>query len=450
MAARLFGTDGVRGVANTELTCELALNIGRAAAYVLTKKTTHRAKILIGKDTRASSDMLENCLAAGICSVGADAEILGVVPTPAVAYLVRKYKADAGIVISASHNPVEFNGIKIFNSKGFKLADEIEDEIEVYVKDKNDKMERKTHGDVGSVSYRTEAVRDYVEYIKSCVDGDLSDVKVAIDCANGAASEPAKLIFEELGANCFFVATEPDGKNVNDGVGSTHLDSVRKAVKKCGAQIGVAFDGDADRCLAVDENGEEIDGDKIIAIFAKFLKAKGKLKKDTAVVTVMTNLGFMDYCKKYGVNAVRTAVGDRYVLEEMQKNGYCLGGEQSGHIILTDYGTTGDGELTAALMLSILKESGEKASALGKEVGRYPQVLVNVRTTVEGKQKFKEDDELQGFIEAAQQELFDVGRVLVRVSGTEPLIRIMVEGKDEELINKIAKKLEAKVNERIN
>lgn len=450
MAARLFGTDGVRGVANTELTCELALNIGRAAAYVLTRKTTRKAKILIGKDTRASSDMLENSLAAGICSVGADAEILGVVPTPAVAYLVRKYKADAGIVISASHNPVEFNGIKIFNSKGFKLADEIEDEIEVYVKAKNDAMERKTHGDVGNVSYRTEAVRDYVEYIKSCVEGDLTGVRVAIDCANGAASETGKLIFSELGAECVFVATEPDGRNVNDGVGSTHLDSVRKAVKKAGAAIGVAFDGDADRCLAVDENGEEIDGDKIIAIFAKFLKAKGKLKKDTAVVTVMTNLGFMDYCKKYGVNAVRTAVGDRYVLEEMQKNGYCLGGEQSGHIILTDYGTTGDGEMTAALLLSILKESGAKASELGHEVERYPQVLVNVRTTPEGKQKFKEDDELQGYIEAAQQELFATGRVLVRVSGTEPLIRIMVEGKDEELINKIAKKIEAKVNERIN
>lgn len=448
--ARLFGTDGVRGIANTELSCELALNIGRAAAYVLTRKSSHKAKILIGKDTRASSDMLENALAAGICSVGADALIVGVIPTPAVAYLVKLYKADAGIVISASHNPVEFNGIKIFNSKGYKLADEIEDEIEVYVKDRNAEMERKTHGDVGSVSYCTTAVRDYADNIISHIDGDLKGVKVAIDCANGAASEPAKLIFKELGAECFFTANEPDGRNVNDGVGSTHLDNLRKAVKKAGAAIGVAFDGDADRCLAVDENGEEIDGDKIIAIFAKFLKAKGKLKKDTAVVTVMTNLGFMDYCKKYGVNAIRTAVGDRYVLEEMLKNGYCLGGEQSGHILLSDYGTTGDGEMTAALLLSILKESGAKASELGTGVEKYPQTLINVKTTVEGKQKFKEDDELQGQIEAAQQELFDTGRVLVRVSGTEPLIRIMVEGKDEALINKVAKKLETKINERIN
>ncbi|MEA5050137.1 MAG: phosphoglucosamine mutase [Oscillospiraceae bacterium] len=447
---RLFGTDGVRGVANTELSCELAMDIGRAAAYVLTKETAHKAKIVIGRDTRVSGDMLENALVAGICSVGADAVLLGVIPTPAVAYLVKKYNADAGVVISASHNPVEFNGIKIFNGDGFKLADAIEDEIETYILEKKDAIERKTHGDIGSVTRCETAVRDYVDHIEKCVDGDLRGVRVAIDCANGASSEPAKLLFTELGADCTFVANEPDGRNINAGVGSTHLDNLRAAVRACGAQIGIAFDGDADRCLAVDENGGEIDGDMIIAIFAKALKAQGKLAKDTAVVTVMTNLGFMDFCKKYGISAVRTAVGDRYVLEEMQRSGYCIGGEQSGHIILLEYATTGDGEMTAAMLLKVLKASGGRASDLAKEIERYPQTLVNVRTTPEGKKKFKEDEELQGFIEAAQQELFDTGRVLVRVSGTEPLIRIMVEGRDEALINKVAKDLESKVNERIN
>ncbi|MEA4911898.1 MAG: phosphoglucosamine mutase [Oscillospiraceae bacterium] len=447
---RLFGTDGVRGVANTELSCELAMDIGRAAAYVLTKETAHKAKIIIGRDTRVSGDMLENALVAGICSVGADAVLLGVIPTPAVAYLVKKYNADAGVVISASHNPVEFNGIKIFNGEGFKLADAIEDEIEAYILEKKSEIELKTHGDIGSVSRCDTAVRDYVDHVKRCVDGDLSGVKVAIDCANGASSEPARLLFTELGADCTFVANTPDGRNINDGVGSTHLDNLRAAVKSSGAHIGIAFDGDADRCLAVDENGREIDGDMIIAIFAKALKAQGKLAKDTAVVTVMTNLGFMDFCKKYGISAVRTAVGDRYVLEEMQRSGYCIGGEQSGHIILLEYATTGDGEMTAAMLLKVLKASKDKASALAREIERYPQTLVNVRTTAEGKQKFKEDEELQGCIEAAQQELFDTGRVLVRVSGTEPLIRIMVEGRDEAIIQKVAKDLEKKVIERIN
>ncbi len=447
---KLFGTDGVRGVANADLTCELATDIGRAAAYVLARHTAHKAKILIGKDTRVSSDMLEAALAAGICSVGADAVLLGVVPTPAVAFLVKKYGADAGFVISASHNPVEFNGIKIFNGDGYKLADDIENEIESYVLERKDAVERKTHGDIGSVQYAGQAENDYVDHLVSCVNGDLSGVKAVVDCANGAAYSTAQKLMHRLGASCIFIGDTPDGRNINDGVGSTHLDNLRAAMQQSEAQIGIAFDGDADRCLAIDETGAEIDGDKIIAIFAKHLKAQGRLNKDTAVITVMTNLGFIDFCKACQIEAVRTAVGDRYVLEEMLRSGYNLGGEQSGHVILTDFSTTGDGELTAILLLSVLKQSGGPASALGKELWRYPQTIVNVKTTNEGKAVFREDEELQGYIEAAQQELFDIGRVLVRVSGTEPLIRIMVEGRDDAKIHEIARDLERKISSRIN
>lgn len=447
--ARLFGTDGVRGIANTELSCELALDIGRAAAYVLTRHLEHRPTILIGRDTRVSSDMLQNAIVAGICSVGASSVSLGVVPTPCVALLVREYGADAGIVISASHNPVEFNGIKLFNSQGYKLADAIEDEIESYVFARKGDIELKTHGDIGSASRRPEAREDYINHIVSCVDGDLSGLRVAFDCANGAASLTARRLFDKLGVDGFYVADEPDGRNINDGVGSTHLDNVRKAVKQHGAQIGIAFDGDADRCLAVDENGDEIDGDKIIAIFAKYLKERGKLARDTCVVTVMTNLGFMEFCRANGIRAVRTAVGDRYVLEEMLREGYLLGGEQSGHVILSECCTTGDGEMTAALLLQILKHSGKKASELAGEIKRYPQVMINARASAAAKAAYKEDEELQGFIEAQQQELFDTGRVLVRVSGTEPVIRIMVEGRDEGKIEAVARAIEQKLKERL-
>ncbi len=446
---RLFGTDGVRGIANADLSCELALNLGRAAAYVLTRHTDHRAKIIIGMDTRVSGDMLVNAMAAGICSVGADAVILGVMPTPSIALLVKKYGADAGVVISASHNPVEFNGIKIFNGQGYKLADEIENEIEGYILDHPEQLELKTHGEIGSVSHRTDAADDYVEHIVGSVQGNLKGLRVVFDCAHGASYETAKRIFRALGVDGVYIGDSPDGRNINAGVGSTHLDNLQRSVAAFGADIGIAFDGDADRCLAVDEQGREIDGDMIIAIFAKYLREQGRLAQDTCVVTVMTNLGFMDFCKQNGIRAVRTAVGDRYVLEEMLRRGYVLGGEQSGHVILTDFCTTGDGQMTAALLLQILKQSGKKASELAGEIKKYPQILVNVRTTAEGKAKFKEDEELQGFIEAAQQELFDTGRVLVRVSGTEPLIRIMVEGRDEEKIETIARDIEAKIKERI-
>lgn len=446
---KLFGTDGVRGIANADLSCELALDLGRAAAYVLTHHTDHRAKIIIGRDTRVSSDMLENAMAAGICSVGADAVLLGVVPTPAVALLVKKYGADAGVVISASHNPVEFNGIKIFNSLGYKLPDAIEDEIESYMLEKKGELVLPTHGDIGSVSLKHDAEDDYVDYLANMVGGDLSGLRVVFDCANGASFSTAKKLFKRLKVDGIYIGDDPDGRNINAGVGSTHLDYLKKEVAAAGADIGIAFDGDADRCLAVDETGKEIDGDMIIAIFSRYLREQGRLAHDACVVTVMTNLGFMDYCKQYGITAVRTAVGDRYVLEEMLRSGYVIGGEQSGHIILTDYCTTGDGEMTANLLLHILKARGCKASDLTKEIKRYPQVLVNVRTTKEGKAKFKEDDELAGYIDSKQQELFETGRVLVRVSGTEPLIRIMVEGKDEAKIAQIAKDIENKILERI-
>lgn len=447
--ARLFGTDGVRGVANADLSCELAMDIGRAAVHVLADRSGKKARIFIGKDTRVSSDMLENALAAGICSVGADVVLLGVIPTPAVAYLVRKHGADAGIVISASHNPVEFNGIKVFNGSGYKLADEIEDVIEDYVLHHKSEIRCAGGNDVGAVSRMDAAVDEYVDYVAESVGGDAAGLKVVVDCAHGAASESARKLFPRMGADCIFIGDAPDGHNINDGVGSTHLDNLRAAVAAHKADIGIAFDGDADRCLAIDETGGEIDGDEIIAIFAKFLKKENKLAQDTAVVTVMTNLGFIDFCKKNGITALRTAVGDRYVLEEMLRGGYSLGGEQSGHVILSAYGTTGDGQMTAALLLHILKQSGLTASRLSGEIERYPQVLVNVRTTAAGKARFKEDDELQGVIEAAQQDLFDTGRVLVRVSGTEPLIRIMVEGRDEKRIGEIARMLEYQIKERL-
>jgi len=446
---RLFGTDGVRGIANETLTCEMAFDIGRASAFVLLGDTDEKPDILIGKDTRMSSDMLECALAAGICSVGANAVLLGTIPTPAVAYLVRLYGARAGFVISASHNPVEFNGIKVFNSEGFKLADEIENTIESYVLHNKEGISLKKGVGVGTVRRLEQSHEDYISHIADCTGADLTGVRAVFDCAHGAASMTAEKLFTGMGAECIMTGDRPDGGNINDGVGSTHLDHLRKLVKETGADIGVAFDGDADRCLAVDELGQEIDGDKIIAVFAKYLKAQGRLTKDTAVVTVMTNLGFMDFCRNYGIRAVRTAVGDRYVLEEMLRHGYVLGGEQSGHVILSECSTTGDGQLTATLLLQILKESKAPASRLAAEVSRYPQVLVNVRADDAAKARFRSDEKIEGMIEAAQQELFDTGRVLVRVSGTEPLIRIMVEGRDMEKIKAIADELEQNISAQI-
>ncbi len=447
--ARLFGTDGVRGVVNVDLDSELAMKVGRAAAYVLTSHSHKKAKIIIGKDTRISGDMLLCALAAGICSVGADAIDIGVIPTPAVAYLVKKYNADAGIVISASHNPVEFNGIKIFNGEGFKLADDIEDEIESFIKDRSGEIELKTHGNIGRLGIEANAEQDYAAHVAECVGGKIEGLKIAVDCAHGAAYKTAKLIFAKLGADCTFIGDEPDGKNINAGVGSTHIGELSKFVVKHKMDIGVAFDGDADRCLAVDETGAEIDGDKIMAVLAQDMKEAGKLKKDTVVITVMSNMGFVEFAKNNGMKSVRTTVGDRYVLEEMLRSGYSIGGEQSGHVILLDYATTGDGELTGAMLLKVLANSGKKASELFSKIEKFPQVLVNIRADAAQKETYKADEEIEGFIQAQQEELFDTGRILVRVSGTEPLIRVMVEGRDQEKIEKAAKAVEKKIKERI-
>ena len=337
---KYFGTDGVRGVAGADLTCELAMKIGRGAAAVLTGSTGHRPRILIGKDTRQSGDMLEAALTAGLCSVGADVESLGVVPTPAVAYLVRKYNADAGVVISASHNPMEFNGIKIFAGTGYKLPDEVENEIEAYIDNQCAGLKLATGGDVGRVTCRTDGIKDYTDHLYESINGDLSGLNICIDCANGASAAVARQLFPRLGAKCTFIGVEPDGKNINAGVGSTHLDNLEKAVVEGGFDCGIAFDGDADRCLACDEKGQEIDGDKVIALLAMNMKEKGCLDGNTAVVTVMSNLGFIKFMESQGIRTEKTAVGDRYVLENMRENGYAIGGEQSGHVILLHHTTT--------------------------------------------------------------------------------------------------------------
>ena len=438
---RLFGTDGARGVAITELTCELAMQIGRAAAMVLTKETKHKAKIIIGKDTRISGDILESALVAGICSVGADAHILGVVPTPAVAMLVQKYNADAGVMISASHNSVEFNGIKLFSGNGFKLSDEIENEIEELILDKPEEIALKDGCELGRIYYEQNAVWDYIRYVMKTVDVDLRGIKVCIDCANGSSSVCAEKIFDGLGAKCIMINNTPDGTNINKDCGSTHIEGLQKAVVENKCDIGLAFDGDADRCLAVDENGNLIDGDKLLAIFSKFMKAEGTLKSNTCVVTVMTNLGFFKFAKKEGIVATTTKVGDRYVLEEMQKGGYNIGGEQSGHIILLDNANTGDGELTGTKLLTIMKKTGKKASELASCMESYPQVLVNVKITADKKGMWEKNKAVTDAIEEYSQKLGDEGRILVRESGTEPLVRVMIEGKRTGIITDYANRI---------
>ncbi len=446
--SRLFGTDGVRGIAGTELTCELAMHIGRAAAVVLTKHTSHKPRLVIGKDTRLSSDMLEAAMVAGICSVGADVEILGVIPTPAVAYLVKKYKADAGVMISASHNPVEFNGIKLFNAEGYKLSDSLEDEIESLIN--GDLSQYLKNGvDLGKVAFAKYAAADYVKHLMDSIDDNLEGMTVAVDCANGSASVTAEALFKGLGANPLMLNDAPDGTNINDNCGSTHMKALVDFMKKHRCQIGVAFDGDADRCLAVDENGNQLDGDKMLAIFSKYMKGNNQLSKDTVVVTVMSNLGFFHFAKREQVQAMATKVGDRYVLEEMIRGGYCLGGEQSGHIIFGDHATTGDGQLSAIKLMSIMKAEGKKLSYLGSVMDRYPQVLVNIKADDAGKRVLDEDETVKRTIAALSDELGSDGRILVRASGTEPLIRVMVEGKDFDAINQCALKIANVIKERI-
>ena len=448
---RLFGTDGARGVAITELTCETAMNIGRAAAIVLAKqkKNGGRPKIIIGKDTRVSSDILEAALMSGIMSVGADVVILGIVPTPAVAYLVKYYDADAGVMISASHNSVEYNGIKLFAGSGFKLPDEVENEIEALVLDTPEKMELSEGTGVGRVTRAVNAADDYVKHILSTTDLSVKAMKVLIDCANGSASATAKDLFTRLNVDFDMLYAEPDGCNINEKCGSTHIDKLCEKVKNGGYDLGVAFDGDADRCLAVDEKGNIVDGDKLIAIISKHMRDKGTLRKDTAVVTVMSNLGFHTYMKNNKLKTVCTAVGDRYVLEEMLKSGYNIGGEQSGHIIFLDHATTGDGQLTAVQLISLLNETKMSLSQLTAGIEDYPQLLVNVKITEQSKGKWDKNDIILGAIAEAEKAMGADGRILVRESGTEPLVRVMLEGKSKEDVDYWTNKIADAVKEQL-
>lgn len=435
---RLFGTDGARGVAITELTCEMAMQIGRAAAMVLTKENKKKAKILIGKDTRISSDVLENAIAAGITSVGADVELLGVVPTPAVAYLVKCYEADAGVMISASHNSVEYNGIKLFANTGFKLPDEVENEIEALILDTPEKIELKSGTEIGRIKIMYGAVSEYNEHVERTIHNRLNGLMVAIDCANGSASATAEALFEKLGVDCRMLSAKPNGCNINDNCGSTHIKNLAEYVKDNGCDFGVAFDGDADRCLAVDEKGNIVDGDKLIAIISRFMRDNGTLKNDTAVVTVMSNLGFHTFMKNNKLKTVCTKVGDRYVLEEMLKNGYNIGGEQSGHIIFLDHATTGDGQLTAIQLMNLVQTTKKPLSQLVSEIEDYPQILVNVKITADKKGTWNKNSAITKIISEADEFFGADGRVLVRESGTEPLVRVMIEGKNKQHVDKWA------------
>ena len=423
--ARLFGTDGVRGLANAELTPELAFKMGRAATYYFGKE--HKCPVFyIGRDTRISGHMLEAALAAGICSAGGEAILLGVVPTPAVAYLTKKHGAQAGVVISASHNPYPDNGIKFFAGTGYKLPDAVEDELEKLIAAEPDTMPRPTADGVGFITYKHELLQEYVEYALGTVDGSLSGLKIVVDCANGAAYEAAPAAFRKLGAEVIVLNDNPDGCNINAGCGSTHLEQLQAAVAQNNADIGLANDGDADRCLAVDEAGEPVDGDQIMLICALEMLRQNTLPDKTLVATVMSNLGLHQAMKNAGGKVLVTPVGDRYVLEAMLKNKLVLGGEQSGHIIFSQYSTTGDGLITALKLAAALKHSGKKMSQLAHVMTRFPQLLVNIR--VKSKQGWENNAKIAEAIQAGEQELGDNGRILVRPSGTEPLIRVMAEG----------------------
>ncbi|MFV0413435.1 MAG: phosphoglucosamine mutase [Oscillospiraceae bacterium] len=439
--ARLFGTDGVRGLANQDITAELAMNIGRAAAAVLTQGRRRRPLVVIGKDTRISSDMLESALAAGLCSVGADVIGVGVLSTPAVAYLVKQYKADAGIMISASHNPYPYNGIKIFSGDGFKLPDDLENRIEALVLDEPESLCLAATEQIGTVSYAAEAAGDYIEHLKTSVPTSLEGLRIAIDCANGSASKTAARLFKELGAEAEILSAEPNGLNINENCGSTHMQALRSYVLEHKLDAGIAFDGDADRCLCVDENGNEIDGDFIMAICALDMKERGKLRHNTVVGTIMANMGFGKFCEENGIRFVPTKVCDRYVLEEMEMEGYRFGGEQSGHVIFRDFSTTGDGQLTAIQLLCHLRRTGKTLSQLASVMTRYPQVMKNIQVTPAGKLAFYTNDSIKASIEKNKEALGENGRIVVRVSGTEPLIRVMVEGKNELDIQKAANEI---------
>ena len=446
---RLFGTDGVRGVANSELTPELAFNLGKAGAYVLSKEE-QRPVVLIGKDTRISGDLLEDALSAGILAMGGNVIKVGVLPTPAVAYLVKYYKATAGVVISASHNTFEYNGIKFFNGEGFKLDDELEEQIEDIILRGTDINSHITGDRLGRCLEAEEDALDlYVQFLKSTIDTRLEGMKLVLDCANGASYKAAERVFRDLGAEVTVIANNPSGTNINENCGSTHPEGLQKCVLESKADLGLAFDGDADRLIAVDERGRIIDGDKTIVMCAKMLKDKGLLVKDKVTATVMSNLGFHKAVEEMGCNVEVTQVGDRYVLESMLKTGGIIGGEQSGHIIFLNYTTTGDGILSALQLVKAVRASGKKPSELSDQIIIYPQVLKNASIKNENKKTYMEDPEVRDEIARVEKLMDGEGRVLIRPSGTEPLVRVMIEGRDIEVITELAQELALLITKRL-
>ena len=446
---RMFGTDGVRGVANEELTPLLAMQLGQAGAYVLSRENNHKPTIMVGCDTRLSGDMLANALMAGACSVGANVVYLGILPTPAVAYLTNKYKVDAGVVISASHNPMEFNGIKFFDGSGYKLPDALEDEIEALIKSNMAGISMPIGTGIGKIKYRTDAREEYINHDIKCVDVDLSGIKMVVDCAEGASSYTAVEAMQQLGATVIPIHNNPDGTNINAGCGSTHMDDLRARVMAEKADIGVAFDGDADRFLAVDEKGNKIDGDQIMAIVGKHMKEKGQLKKNTIVATIMSNLGFFKMGEREHIRIDQTRVGDRYVLEHMKEIGANLGGEQSGHVIFLDENTTGDGLLTALHLLQVMVETKKPLSELSQVMTVMPQALENATVPNHKKEAYLDYPEIRDAIDQLEKEFAGNGRVLIRPSGTEPLVRVMIEGSDLEKITKEAKNLAALIQKTV-
>lgn len=443
---KYFGTDGIRRIANTELTPELVYKVAKAGAYVLSKHSDHTPTILIGRDTRISGTLIESAMVAGFLSYGANVKLLGVIPTPAVAYLTRKLNADASVVISASHNTYEFNGIKYFSNKGTKIPDSLEEEIEEVI-DSNKIDELTAVNDkIGVSEYRLDLLDEYVYFFRKNFDDNFNDLNkedfvVGIDTANGATSVVAENVFKALGIKYKIINNNPDGININENCGSTHLDRLKKLVTENNLSMGVAYDGDGDRCLAVDEKGNDIDGDVIMAIISKYLKNKGKLNKDTLVATVMSNLGLHKYAKDNELELIQTKVGDRYVLEEMIKNGYNLGGEQSGHVILLDYNPTGDGILTSLMLIQAILEANKKASEMTEIIKIYPQVLINSKVNQDKKYDYEKDSEIKEAIEKLEKEFAGNGRVLIRSSGTEPLVRVMIEGENQEYITEKAKEM---------
>ncbi len=443
---KYFGTDGIRRIANTELTPELVYKVAKAGAYVLSKHTNHAPTILIGRDTRISGTLIESAMTAGFLSYGANVKILDVIPTPGVAYLTKRFKADASVVISASHNTFEFNGVKYFSNKGMKIPDELEQEIEEIMD--SGKIDELTaiNEKIGVSEIRTDLIDEYVYFFRKNFEEEIENLDkenfvVALDTANGATSVVAEKVFKVLGIKNYIINNTPDGVNINHNCGSTHMEGLKKFVIDNKCNLGIAYDGDGDRCLAIDENGNEMDGDKILAIISNYLKEKGKLAKNTVVSTVMSNMGFNKYAKNNDIQLIQTKVGDRYVLEEMIKNGYNLGGEQSGHVILLDYNPTGDGILTSIMIIKAILESKKTASELGNIMQIYPQVLINAKVLNDKKFDYDKDPEIQKEIEKLEKEFAGNGRVLIRTSGTEPLVRVMIEGENQEYITEKAKAL---------